>query len=531
MIIRVNELKGSSNTLSNIYVSNVFFSNMIVTEQRFTSGKGNEVSKGTTVRDVLPDPKEEYTLTYDRIVLNNEYVLSKLPQDAVLDIWRTHPTLPKANIAAKSNVIEIVGTSHLRELDTNVYVYSPNIITNTSRKVFATAAEIGMQAIGPQETLLYEYKDWTPKIIQHSNFSIVQREIKISTPPYIGSVLTVPINPRDCGDLISHMYFKCSLPANINYTEHAGRAIIRKVEFYLNEKMIDFYDDDWSIIHDELFMNADEMLALDHLLTPPDLLIPLKLFFCNKDVYLPTCAIKNQIMYLKIYFNEQSWFTDYTAPMEISNPSIIFDQIFLTIEERNYYLTNKIEIPIPRIQRETPEKFTRGFVNINMSANFKVSMLVWFIRNLNYETGNYYTNRYSYGYVSDIVNSYTKFTNWRGQVVNYLQVIDYVDLYIDNKNIITGLTGDLYYTYKQPMEHGLSVPDKTIYTYCFSKEPKNYTKGGEVDFGTQRYNSTNIKLKFLESLAPQLVQSYSLYLYYFGYSTFVIDNGFGEVVS
>ena len=166
-----------------------------------------------------------------------------------------------------------------------------------------------------------------------------------------------------------------------------------------------------------------------------------------------------------------------------------------------------------------------------MSANFKVNMINWFIRNTNYEVGNDFTRRYSYGYVSDYVNSYTKFTNWRGQVVNYLQVIDFIELYIDNKNIISGLTGDIYYTYKQPMEHGLSVPDKTIYTYCFSTEPKNHVKGGEVDFGKQRYSSTSIKIKFLDSLAPQLVENYRLYLYYYGYSTFVIDTGFGEVVS
>jgi hypothetical protein len=327
------------------------------------------------------------------------------------------------------------------------------------------------------------------------------------------------------------MYLKCSLPPNVTYTPKTGRAILKKVELYLNETMIEFYDDDWSIIHDELFMTADEMLVLDQILTPPNMIIPLKLFFCTKDRYMPMCALKGQTMYLKFYFNTQQWFTDYTEKIELQNVSIIFDQIFLTAEERNYYRTNKIEIVIPRIYKETPETFTKGFISTNMSANFKVSMINWFIRNVNYETSNDFLRRYLYGYVSDYVNSYTRFTNWRGQVVNYLQVIDYIDIYIDNKNIVSGLTGDIYYTYKQPMEHGLSVPDNTIYTYCFSTDPKNYIKGGEFDFGTRRYSSTNLKIKFLDSLAPQLIENYRLYLYYYGYSTFVIDNGFGAVVS
>ena len=121
--------------------------------------------------------------------------------------------------------------------------------------------------------------------------------------------------------------------------------------------------------------------------------------------------------------------------------------------------------------------------------------------------------------------------NWKGKTVNYVQVIDFIDIYINNVNIIKGLTGDLYYTYKQPIEHGLSVPDKTIYSYCFSEEPKNYIKRGDFDFGTVKYNSTNLKIKFLDSLKPQLVQSFRLYLYYFGYLKLSLDKGFLEIVS
>lgn len=488
-------------------------------------------AKGSIVHDILPEPKTEYTAIYDRIVLNKSFELSRLPKDAIIEVWRTHPTLPKKTIAAESNIIQITDSIDLRELESNVYVYSPNVYVNTPRQVFATVAEMGMNSIGPQEKILYKEKEWTPKLIQHTNFSIVQREIKINSPPYIGSVLNIPIRPKECGDLMSYMYFKCTLPPNINYTERTGRALIQKAELYVDEKLIDFYDDDWAIIHDELFLSADELLSLDQVLMPPKMIIPLKFFFCNKDRYFPLCALKNQLVYVRLYFNDQSWFTDYTSKIELSDVSLIFDQIFLTNEERNYYRTNKIEMMIPKIYRETPESFTRGFVSINMSANFNVSMVNWFIRNINYEQGNDYTRRYMYGYVSDLVNSYTKFTNWRGQVVNYVQVIDYIDIYIENKNIVTGLTGDLYYMYKQPIDHGLSIPDKTIYTYCFSIEPKNYTKGGDVNFGNKKYSSTNLKIKFLDSFTPQLVEKYRLYLYYYGYSKIVFDNGFLEIES
>ncbi len=520
-----------------------------------------------TAYDLKPDPKSDYSIMYDRSVLQDSFELSKLPQDVVLDLWKIRESFPKkpdnflkegeyqktldnskrnpgiGEAFSKTNdspspsvpKVNIVGNFELRELGEDIEIKErvvPDIFESNTHQ-FATVARMGIEAKGPQEELLYKKTtDWTPKIFQHTNFSIVQKEIQITTlPPYVGSLLTIPLNPREYGDLLSSMYFSCKLIPNVNYTERIGRALFRKVELYLNDTLIDWYDDDWSIIHDELFLSADEMLALDNVVNGTDLVIPMKFFFCKKDNYLPLCALYNQRIYIKIYFNQQSWFTDYPEPLDISNPKIIFDHIFLSPEERTYYMSKKHDIIIQSIYREPPVSFTQGFVNINMSANFKVNMLTWFIRNTNYENGDDYTKRYSYGYVSDLVNSYTNFINWRGQTVNYVPVIDYVNLFLNNINIFAGIKGDLYFTYKQPLEHGLSVPDKTLYTYCFSMDPKNPLKRGEQDFATLASKTTNLTMKFNSSLVPQLVNNYSLYLYYYGYQTLSIENGFGVVRS
>ena len=487
-----------------------------------------------TAKDVKPDPIENYTVTYERIVLDDTFELSKLKPDVTLDVWLTHPTLPKPNVASNVETIEIVGEFNLRELSDNVYVYTSNIepkVDGPEKQYFATVANMAMEANDPRDDMLYNKShDWTPKLLQHTNFSIVQKEIKVTTsPPYIGGTLTIPINPRECGDLLSYMYFTCNLPPNVNYTNRVGRALFKRVELCLNEFVIQRYDDNWANIHDDLFMSAEESLTLDQILNGSRIIIPMKFFFCEKDQYLPLCALYNQMIYIKIYFHEQAWFTDYPFALEMTNPAIIFDQIFLTAEERSYYKTTKLEIIVPSVDYQLPQIFTNGTVSLNMSTNFDVSMIVWFIRNINYElpVSSEYESRYSYGYVSPLVNSYTKFTNWKGDEVNYVQVIDYVDIYINNRNIISGLTGDLYYTYKQPLEHGLSVPDKTLYTYCFSSEPKNPLKRGDFDFRTLASKTTNLKIKFSESLIPQLTQSYNLYLYYYGYKTLSIDKGFG----
>lgn len=536
--------------------------------------RNNETKKiididSKTVSELKPSPKEDYSVTYGRSVLSDTFILNKLPPDAVLDLWKIRQAFPKKpenvlkvgeyqklfdNIKRTPGVGEafssptsppvsddvdskIKGSFILRNLDEDVAVsdtiYTDSNIFESNSKQFATVARMGMDAIGPQEAILYnKNKDWTPRLLQHTNFSIIQKELPITTsPPYIGSLLTIPINPREVGDLVTHMYFSCKLPPNINYIDRIGRALFRKVELYLNDTLIDWYDDDWSIVHDELFSTADETIILEQILNGSDLIIPMKFFFCKKDVYFPLCALYNQRVYIKIYFNEQSWFTDYTSSLDIIRPKLIFDQIFLTPEEKTYYMSTKHEFVIPVIYREPPVSFTQGFVNLNMSANFNVSMLTWFIRNRNYETEKDYKNRYSYGYVSELVNSNTQFKNWKNKNVNYVQTIDYVNLSINNRNILTNISGDLYYTYKQPMEHGLSVPDKTIYVYCFSTDPKDPLKRGEQDFKKIASKTTNLTMKFSENLVPQLVKNYSMYLYYYGYQTLSIENGFGVVRS
>jgi hypothetical protein len=495
-------------------------------------------SNPLTAGELKPDPKENYTITYERIVLDDTFELSKIQSntEVQVDLWLTRPSFPTVNVASNVETVSIVGDFNVRDLSDNVssIFYSSSNLFESNTRYFASVAQMGMDAVGPQEEILYEKNtDFTPKLYRHTNFSIVQKEIKVTTsPPYVGGTLTIPLNPRENGDLLSNMYFKCKLPPNVNYTPRVGRALFKKVELCFNEFVIQRYDDNWARIHDELFMSADESLVLDEILRGPELIIPFKFFFCEKDQYLPLCAITNQIVYIKLYFNDQTWFTDFPGDLDITEPAILFDQIFLTTEERNYYKLKNHQIVIPYVDIETPQLFNKGLVTINMRANFNVSMVTWFIRDQNYETDPLnYDKRYSYGYVSDLVKSYTRFVNWKGETVYYVPVLDYTDLFINNENITKGLTGDLYYTYKQPLEHGLSVPDTTIYTYCFSSEPKNPLKRGDYDFRTLASKTTNLKIKFLESFLPQLSQNYYLYLYYFGYQTLSIDRGFGVLLA
>ena len=74
-----------------------------------------------------------------------------------------------------------------------------------------------------------------------------------------------------------------------------GRALISKAEFLINGEVIESLTDDWYIIHDQLYLDADERLGLYQLVsngTPEgsdvvsasqiDLMIPLDFFFCHR---------------------------------------------------------------------------------------------------------------------------------------------------------------------------------------------------------------------------------------------------------
>lgn len=471
-------------------------------------------------------PTQEYSVLYERTWLPDSFVLSNIANtNAVLDLWITNPAMSLHTEDQSNTHVPIQGSFAIRDLSTGLDDSKESLgPLKEPRRAFAAVAQMAIDSV--EQTPLQPNK-----ILQHTPFSIVQKVYPIQvSPPYIGSKVTVTLNPRELGDLMSFMYLSCQLPPNLNYCPDVGRAILRKVEFYLNDQLLDWYDDDWSVIHDDLFMDASERLVLDQILNGPRLLIPLKLFFCRKGTYFPLCAVQNQRVYINLYFCDQTWITDYSSSIDILNPTLVFDQIFLSNEERLYYMNTPQTLIIPAIYRETPVQFTNGAVTINMTPNLNVNMISWFIRNQAYEKiPSEFMNRYQYGYVTKETVSYTNFINWRGQSQKYIQTLDSVDIFVNNYNIIKGMTGDLYFKYSQPNEHGLSIPDNDIFSYCFSKEPKDITKRGEFNFSTFSSKTTNITIKFLQSLIDELAQTYTLYLYYYGYVTLSIQNGFGTV--
>ena len=459
-------------------------------------------------------------------------------------------------------------TANLRDLDSNVWTDAPaprEAYIEMTGRGFGTGALTAIAAIGAQEKFMYGGESlWIPRIKQHTPFVQTQRLLNPieTTSGFLDSSTSYSVNlyPRESGDLLSNMYLSVSLPQlpnNYSYCELTGRAIFKKVEFLLDGRVIESISDDWYVLRDQIFLDADEKLAMYQAISRGqaesnvvsgssqlDMLIPLDFFFCRRQShskkgrerlekpFFPLCAVLQQIVTVRFTFSDVSWITN--APTDVNgkridliNPRILVEEITLTPEERMYYQSKTLKYSVSRVWAEAGLPYNNGKAIVNFTSKYPVSMLTWFVRNKLYESTDpdFYTSRYQYGYSTDFVEAAVPVQFFNGVNINFLDAITSGTIYLNNQNILSDFPGALYYSYKQPMDHGLSVPTKNIYMYCFSDFPREYTQEGSVDFSKLNSNTSHLDLVFDQTTAPQITQAYTLYLYYYGQVELVFQGG------
>jgi hypothetical protein len=467
-------------------------------------------------------------------------------------------------------------TADLRDLNSNVWTDVPaprDALIEMNGRGFGTGALTALAAIGPQEKYMYGGESlWMPKIIQHTPFAITQRfllPLKSGNEKFLNSTRTfsVDIHPRESGDLLSNMYLSVSLPAlptGYNYTPLVGRALIKKAEFLIEGQPIETLTDDWYILRDQLFLDADEKLAMyqatslgqseSNVVPATDvvkMMIPLDFFFCRRHSdrklgreklekpFFPLCAILQQTVTIRFTFHESTWITNAPAdaggkPIDIINPKVLLEEITLSPRERMYYQNHELNFKVNRVWAEAGQPYSGGKAIMNLTANFPVSMITWFVRNQNYEdekNAEYYKSRYQYGYSTDYITAAVPVTFFNGVTINFLDIIQSGTLYLNNQNVLSNFPGALYYSYKQALDHGLSVPTKSIYVYCFGDNPKEYNQEGYIDFSKLNSQTTHLDLIFDPVLSPQIEKSYTMYLYYYGYVPLQISGGYARLLS
>jgi len=247
----------------------------------------------------------------------------------------------------------------------------------------------------------------------------------------------------------------------------------------------------------------------------------------------------NQRLYVRFTFNPNTWWCnaptgyniDLYPPETTLWPNLITEEILLENSEKLYYMNTPLKYIVNRVQKESPQFFNSQTIQLNFTASYPVQTLAWFFRNKSYETitdGTYYNSRYSYGYTTQYIKTGVSLQFPSGNS-NYVDVINTAKITLNNVDILSTFRGSLYYSFKQPMEHGLSVPSKNIYTYSFGLTPKEYNQGGYLNFAKLSSQTTYLQITFLPQYTSQIVQGYNLYLYYYGYSLLQFQGGFASL--
>jgi hypothetical protein len=219
---------------------------------------------------------------------------------------------------------------------------------------------------------------------------------------------------------------------------------------------------------------------------------------------------------------------DLYSPNGTILPTLITEEILLSDEERLYYMNTPLKYLVPRVQRESTLSFSGNNPLLQLTASFPVQTIAWFFRNKNYESlsdGKFSDSRYNYGYTTQYIKTGIQLQFPSG-TSNFIDVIDSAKITLNNVDILSTFQGSLYYSFKQPLEHSLSIPSKNIYTYSFGISPKEYNQGGYLNFSKLNSQTTSLSLTFSTAYTSQITQGYNLYLYYYGYNLLVFQGGF-----
>jgi len=470
----------------------------------------------------------------------------------------------KFQIEINPNVRGGASTTPLRDLNTGFQCVDEEKgpYTDLQGAGFSAGAVMALHAIGPQEDHLllqdFSKSQWSPDFKRHTNSVMYQRVIPFPppNPSYQNQTIQLELRPTELGHLISNMYLKVTMPALSNgnqYTPQLGRALIKQVDLLVNETVIETLYDDWYIIRDQLFLDADEQLGMFQAVggsninsqVQTDYIIPLEFFFCRRKShnrhdderlrrpYFPLCAMWNQRMYVRFTFQPNTWWCNVAAPhtTDLILPKLVTEEILLENSEKLYYTNTPLKYIVNRVKKESTLTFTAGNPQLQLTASFPVQTIAWFFRNKNYEdvtSGLYSDSRYTYGYTTQYIQTGIQL-NFPSGPSNYIDVIDTAKITLNNVDILSTFQGSLYYTFKQPMEHEISIPSKNIYTYSFGLTPKEYNQGGYLNFSKLNSQTTTLTLVFNPSYATQISQGYNLYMFYYGYTLLEFQGGFGRL--
>lgn len=384
----------------------------------------------------------------------------------------------------------------------------------------------------------------------------------ITTSNLISQTTTERISNERYETTITKNYQINNVALLTNFADQVGRHIFKSITMYVDEVEVEKIYDDWSILHDELYIEMSEKVTNAYLLnrnlrydsaTLPgvaelaryetDLMIPIPFFFSRKYTsdeysinepnrpYFPLCLVHKQKIEFEIEFHKQSFFTDSYQSIQLRDFDIITEEITISNDERIYMMKNPIKI-ITNFVKKHPTTVTeigKNTVRNNLVPNIPVKCLHWFFRRQDFEnedvsrqeiTANqdecYYQNRFNFSTSPTFSVSSSFFGHAMKYAYLYLLGNKLPNIRDANYN---------YYKYKIPLDVRLTRPNRNIYTYSFAIRPMNTDPSGMFDFSEIHSDKTVIENELVDT-----ANVYSMHMYYTGYQTMQFENGFMSFV-
>ena len=259
---------------------------------------------------------------------------------------------------------------------------------------------------------------------RHTNFAMESIEQSFNGNPSLGSRVSVLITRN--GDLINRVYFKATFQAktdNVALVPYAGLRLLKNVELEIGGQRIDKHYSEWLYIWNELSMPAGKKdgylnmvcgnelnactLLEDGAENSRDIYVPLEFWFCrNVGLALPLIALQYHEVKVNIEFASETEMKDmkaynftaeqivegtptgndsYDGTLELVQPQLWVDYIFLDTDERRRFAQLSHEYLIEQLQFTGSEKISKSasvdsLRSVRLNFNHPCKELIWVIR-------------------------------------------------------------------------------------------------------------------------------------------------------
>ena len=395
---------------------------------------------------------------------------------------------------------------------------------------------------------------------RHTNFSIESIKQQLVNKGIGARQIKTKLSRA--GDLIGKMTLEVKLDRGdarniteggtyLNWSNNTGHAFIKECELKIGGQTIDKHTSKWLDVYNELY-DKDEQEWIGINKHPGKfgyfkkgskninsqklkMYIPLHFWFCdNPGLYLPIIGITKHEVELHILTRSVEYLLNADGELSYTNTEadieLWCDYIFLDEDEKKKFILEKKAYLIQQVQI-----YEKRMELINeIKLYHPIKHLIWGIQDstVSSETGNGSSNIDALANVSgQTQNNKNDYFNYQANSQGNEEIIYATPSYESFRTAKLRLNGNdrfserdaSYFRLLQPLNCGLKVPTKHIYSYSFCLNPKEFQPSGSCNFSriddaelifTSDYNFINEKL----------------YVYAINYNVLVVSSGMAGLV-